>query len=271
MAPVSVVVPCFRCALTVGRAVESVMRQTMPVGELILVDDCSDDGTGAVLLEIAKRPGGGRVRVLTLERNSGPAAARNLGWEAASGDYVAFLDADDAWHPRKIELQYRFMLARPEFAFSGHAHRWSRGGNDAPQPEPVPGDVEVTRGELLFSNRFTTSSVMVRRAVAHRFRDGQRHMEDHLLWLTMILAGLRAARLNAALSCRYFAPFGEAGLSGNLVAMQRAELGNYRLLRSEGRIGAATLAVLSAWSAAKFLRRLLIVAGRRLSRTPATG
>jgi hypothetical protein len=112
---------------------------------------------------------------------------------------------------------------------------------------------------------------MVRRAVAHRFREGQRHMEDHLLWLTMMLAGLRAARLNAELSYRYFAPFGETGLSGNLIAMERAELGNYRLLRSEGRIGRAALGVLSAWSVAKFLRRLLIVAGRRLSRAPATG
>ncbi len=107
MAPVSVVVPCFRCAPTVGRAVESVMRQTEPVQEIILVDDCSDDGTGAMLHDIAQRAGDGRVRVLALARNSGPATARNAGWNAAVGDYVAFLDADDAWHPRKIEFQYR--------------------------------------------------------------------------------------------------------------------------------------------------------------------
>jgi len=271
MAPVSVVVPCFRCALTVGRAVESVLRQTEPVAEIILVDDCSNDGTDAVLHEIVRCAGDGRVRVLALARNAGPATARNTGWNAATGEYIAFLDADDAWHPRKIELQHRFMVEHAEFALSGHAHRWLRGGNDAPQGEPAPGDRAVTRGALLRSNRFTTSSVMVRRALVHRFRDGQRYMEDHLLWLTMILSGLRAARLNAELSYRYFAHYGEAGQSGNLIAMECAELGNYRLLQSEGRIGAATLAGLLAWSVAKFLRRLLIVAGRRLFRAPASG
>jgi glycosyltransferase involved in cell wall biosynthesis len=263
MAPVSVVVPCFRCAPTVGRAIESVMRQTAPVQELILVDDCSNDGTAAVLQDTARVAGDVRIRLLALARNSGPATARNAGWDAATGDYVAFLDADDAWHPRKIELQHRFMAGHPELAFSGHAHRWLRGQDDTPQGAPAPGHAEVTRGALLFSNRFTTSSVMVRRAVAQRFRDGQRHMEDHLLWLAMVLGGLRAARLNAELSYRYFAPFGEAGLSADLFAMEREEISNYFRLWRNGAMGAQWLPALVPWSLGKFTRRALISLLRR--------
>ncbi len=157
------------------------------------------------------------------------------------------------------------MVEHPDFAFRGHAHRWLRGGEYAPRGEPATGEIEVTRGAFLFSNRFTTSSAMVRRAIAHRFRDGQRHMEDQLLWLSMVLAGLRAARLNAVLSYRYFAPFGGVGLSGNLMAMERAELANYRVLRSQSLISLPIALLLSLYSLIKFARRIAIVALRRLS------
>jgi glycosyltransferase involved in cell wall biosynthesis len=240
------------------------MGQTVPVQEIILVDDCSNDGTAAELHKMARSAGEDRVRVLALARNSGPATARNTGWNAAEGEYVAFLDADDAWHLRKIELQYRFMAEHPEFAFSGHAHRWLRGESEAPQSEPAPGGSEIARGALLRSNRFTTSSIMLRRALAHRFRDGQRYMEDHLLWLMMILSGLRAMRLNAELSFRYFAPFGEAGQSGNLIAMEREELANYVRLYRNGAIDAHWLAALVPWSLGKFARRVLISLLRRM-------
>lgn len=248
MAPVSVVIPCWRSSGTLGRALESVRAQTVPVQEVIVVDDASPDWNASLAKDL---------RVVRLAVNAGPASARNAGWDAARGELVAFLDADDAWHPRKIELQQRFMREHPELALSGHAHQWVKEGMASPGPLE-PGFDEIGKAALLFSNRFTTSSIMLRRELPQRFRDGQRHMEDHLLWLTILCGGGRAARLRAVLGYRYAAPFGEAGQSAALGAMEREELGNYWRLWRAGAIAPWWLALLWPWSLAKFLRRLVI-------------
>lgn len=263
---VSVVIPCHNAEATIGRAIASVLAQTRRPLEVIVVDDASTDATPARLSQLQALHGAHWLSVLRLPANRGPAAARNAGWDAARGDYVAFLDADDAWHPRKIELQLDVMRAHPTLALSGHAHRVVGVGRHVePENEGGRGFDEVNRAQLLLSNRFTTSSVMVRKSVESRFRPDQRHMEDHMLWLTMVCGGARAARLRAELSYRYAAPFGEAGLSGNLLAMEQAELGNYmRLYRSDA-IGAGWLAMLWVWSSLKFCRRLAVVALRRVS------
>jgi glycosyltransferase involved in cell wall biosynthesis len=260
VALVSVVIPCHRCGDTIARALDSVRRQSAPVQETLLVDDASGDGTVDRLHALAKEfPG---TRVLALAQNGGPATARNAGWAAAQGKYVAFLDADDAWHPRKIELQQALMERRPELALSGHAHLELRTGESPPAGEPPEAVTEIRRGALLRSNRFTTSSIMLRRDLPQRFRDGQRHMEDHLLWLSLVCAGERAARLDAALSYRYAAAFGDAGLSADLLAMERAELANYFRLYRSGAIGTLALAGLLPWSLAKFARRVAITCTR---------
>ena len=264
VAPVSAVVPCFRCAGTIERAVRSVAQQTLRPAELILVDDASPDDTGEVLERLRRELGADWIRVLHLPSNAGSATARNAGWEASAGEYVAFLDADDSWHPRKLEIQARFMREHPEFALSGHGHVF--GGKFAALPAQVE-HAEIGAGALLISNRFVTPSVMLRRALPQRFRAGQRHMEDHLLWMQVALGGGRIARLELALASLYKAQFGAGGQSGQLTDMAAAELGNYRLLRGEGRIGGAACAALLLWSRAKYLRRLALVALRGVTGT----
>jgi cellulose synthase/poly-beta-1,6-N-acetylglucosamine synthase-like glycosyltransferase len=174
IAPVSVVVPCYRCADSIVRAVGSVVAQSRRPAELILVDDASADRTGAVLEEIRARYGADWIRIVTLDRNQGPASARNAGWEAATSRYVAFLDADDAWHPRKLEMQCAWMEAHPEFAVTGHASRQLDPGADL-RADPGEGEAQtVSRAALFASNRFITPSVMLRREIAHRFEVGKR-------------------------------------------------------------------------------------------------
>src|SRR5688572_19076100 len=89
-APVSVVVPCYRCGGSIGRAVASVLAQSARPAELIVVDDASDDASPQAIAAL-----GAGVRAVRLARNQGPAAARNAGWAAATQPYLAFLDADD--------------------------------------------------------------------------------------------------------------------------------------------------------------------------------
>lgn len=106
---VSVVVPVFNGADTIGRAIASVRAGTDRNFEIVAVDDGSTDGTRAALDRLA----GADLRVVSLPRNAGPATARNAGIAAARGALIAFLDADDEWLPEKIARQRAFLAAAP--------------------------------------------------------------------------------------------------------------------------------------------------------------
>jgi glycosyltransferase involved in cell wall biosynthesis len=265
-APVSVVIPCYKCTATIGRAVTSVVEQSWRPAELILADDGNTDETGNALRVQQKRLGSSFVRIIQLPRNQGAAAARNAGWEAATQPYVAFLDADDTWHPQKIELQLRFMLEHSDVQVSSHRLRWV--GEGVPMQE-ISGGIRakaVTKWRLLLSNSIVTSSVILRSDLPLRFDAGKRHSEDYGLWLAVAARGLRIIRLDAQLACSYKAPFGTGGLSAALWKMERGELSNYRALRKARFISVATWLAVSSFSLAKYARRLLIVWSRRSPR-----
>lgn len=105
---VSVVVPAHDTELYLGEAIESILGQTLPPAQVIVVDDGSHDGTAEVAEGF-----GAAVTVVRRERG-GVGAAVNSGLEIADGDLVAFLDADDVWTPRKLELQRAALVAEPE-------------------------------------------------------------------------------------------------------------------------------------------------------------
>ena len=98
---ISVVVPAYERGDVVGRAIDSALAQTVAAIEVVVVDDGSSDDTRAVV----EGYDDDRVRYLAHETNRGVSAARNTGVAAATGDYVAFLDSDDEWLPRKLERQ----------------------------------------------------------------------------------------------------------------------------------------------------------------------
>lgn len=124
--PVSVIIPTFNRALLLGRAVESVLRQTVQCSELIIVDDGSTDDT-LLLLEKLSNQAKCSVKVCSRE-NRGPAAARNLAITRAKFPFVAFLDSDDHWHRRKLEIQYQSMLHNPGYLISHTREKWLRRG-----------------------------------------------------------------------------------------------------------------------------------------------
>ena len=96
---VSVIIPSYKSARILPGAIDSVLAQTVPADEIIVVDDGSGDDTADVC-----RAYNGRVRYVR-QANGGASTARNTGIAAAHGDWLAFLDADDAWEPNKLELQ----------------------------------------------------------------------------------------------------------------------------------------------------------------------
>jgi len=102
-ARVSVIMPAFDAAATIGHSIASVLTQSHRELELVVVDDRSRDATWDLVL--AARESDPRVVAIRQTANQGVAAARNAGIDAASGQYIAFLDSDDTWHPDKLRRQ----------------------------------------------------------------------------------------------------------------------------------------------------------------------
>lgn len=99
---ISIIMPAYNSAATIGAALASVVAQTFTDWEALIVDDGSTDPLASALAGFAADP---RIRLLRLAQNSGVCAARNAGLDAACGEFVAFLDADDAWLPEKLAWQ----------------------------------------------------------------------------------------------------------------------------------------------------------------------
>ena len=272
--PVSVVIPCYCCEDTIERAVVSVMSQTALPGEVILVDDASPDHgrTLSKLQELQERfRDKAHLEIIALKNNGGPSVARNAGWEAATQPYIAFLDADDAWHPQKLEIQYRWMKEHPEVALTGHKCVWVKESDGQPKIEVATNvkgyDVKYIKTcSLLRSNHFSTRSVMLKKDLPFRFEPQKRHSEDYFLWLRIAMSGYQCAVLDKPLAYVYKAPYGEDGLSADLWAMEKGELDTYFRLYKERYINFSSLLFLNLYSVVKFCRRVVIVYLRKAAR-----
>ncbi|MDP2230724.1 glycosyltransferase family 2 protein [Methylotenera sp.] len=264
IAPVSVVIPCFCCADTISRAIESVVTQTQKPAEVILVDDASGDDTLSVLRKIEQQYSGW-VKVIALRENCGAASARNAGWAAATQTYVAFLDADDAWHHRKIEIQLQWMLVHSEFGLSGHNHLvLDRNGcvNEYQTSNFKPQTIHYKQvGKIcsLFSNPFSTRTVMLKRSLPFKFKEGKRYIEDYQLWLEIILAHIPTAFINEPLAATFKDDYGAAGLSANLWKMEQGELDTYWQIYKKNKISFLMTMLLCVYSLIKYLKRIVVV------------
>ena len=221
--PVSVIVPCYNCALTLERAIKSILRQTRVPKEIILVDDASSDGTRVAIRELVSRHSH-LVTAIYMECNGGPSAARNHGWAAATQPYVAFLDADDTWHSRKVELQYGWMAQHPEASMCGHLCTQQNNGSEEPEISSQMRIRSIGIRTLVFSNPFSTPSVMLRRDIVQRFPEYKRYCEDYHLWLSIAAGHGQVYRIESVLAWYHKAPYGASGLSGALWRMEKGEL-----------------------------------------------
>lgn len=255
-APVSVIIPCYRCSDTVERALDSALNQTLQPAEILLIDDASGDGSLDLLCNLEKTHAP-RVKVISLAENGGPGLARNAGWEAATQPWLAFLDADDAWHPRKLEIQWAWLESHPEAVLCGHASQFSTGRIDFPA-EDAPIAIRLSPMQMLFSNRLPTRSVMLRKNLPFRFR-GRDVTEDYFLWLEIILSGAPAYRLEVPLAFALRPDFSPGGYSGQLWVHEKRELAALRALHATGNLHWPAFALSATWSFVKFLRRLWLI------------
>jgi len=172
---VSAIIPAYNAAGFVHRAIESAVAQTHHLLEIIVVDDGSSDDTAKVAAEYP-------VTVIS-QQNGGPASARNTGAKAASGEWLAFLDHDDSWHPDKTEQQLKFAVPGISAVFSRKS---------------APSD-ELSFADMFARNHGGNPSSTIIRADVLRalgmFDDDPALMglDDYNLWLKFLLAGYRFA------------------------------------------------------------------------------
>ena len=112
---ISVIIPCFKCSETIERAIISVVNQSLYPYEIILIEDYSDDNSRTInKLTKLQSKFKDHIKIIRNKRNMGPGYSRNLGWEKSKGNLVAFLDADDTWHLKKLEIQCEFLKKNPD-------------------------------------------------------------------------------------------------------------------------------------------------------------
>ena len=186
---VSVVMPAWNAAATVARSIESVLAQDHAQVELLVVDDASTDATAQLVAGYAAADA--RVRLLRQPANGGVAAARNAGITAARGEYVAFLDSDDWWHPRKLGLQLAQM--RRDGARVSYCS-YQRVAEDGRVLSRVDPPREVTHADMLRSNYIGNLTGVYARDLGDGefLRIGH---EDYVFWLRMVKRAGRAIRI----------------------------------------------------------------------------
>ncbi|MGL5192222.1 MAG: glycosyltransferase family 2 protein, partial [Chroococcales cyanobacterium] len=128
MPTISVIIPAYNAEKTIQETIESVLNQTFPDFELIVINDGSTDRT----LEIVSGLTDSRLQVFSFP-NSGPQKSRNRGISLATGDYLSFIDADDLWTPDKLERQLQSLQEHPEAAV---VYSWTDFIDESGQPLP---------------------------------------------------------------------------------------------------------------------------------------
>ncbi|WP_413738406.1 glycosyltransferase family 2 protein [Shewanella sp. BJSY2023SW001] len=257
---VSVVVPCFDCEGTIRRSFESIMNQTKLPKEVIFVNDCSGDSTLDVLLGIQTEYENSSVEIIILDLsfNSGPATARNIGWNKASSSYVAFLDSDDSWHHQKLAVQYNFMLESGA-ELTGH-HVDIMTSSSIESTEYIVDSFKakkITFNKLLFKNYFPTPTVMIKRNVSSRFPEGAYFAEDYELWLDVTFN--KPSFLIPISLCFLHKPaFGSSGLSSKMIEMEKGVHSVFRRLYNKNYISRTKWILVVSFSYIKYLRRLFI-------------
>ncbi|MDH4201267.1 MAG: glycosyltransferase [Phycisphaerae bacterium] len=186
---ISVVIPVYNAEKHIARAIESVLAQTRPAEEIIVVDDGSTDATAEVV-----RSFGDKV-ILIQQPNAGVSVARNKGIERASGDWIAFLDSDDEWLPEKLKLQSEHLSRNPDLKWTYANFHQKLSSSDRLQLAHMSGKISMLlKGREYFEDYLQsyvnyayawTCTLMIHRSVFDSvglFKPGMKRAQDTDLW-----------------------------------------------------------------------------------------
>lgn len=196
---VSIITPVYKCADYLPMTIESVQNQTYSNWELILVDDCTPDNSAEIIARYGKDDK--RIRYIKQTHNGGAALARNAGLEAATGRYIAYLDADDVWLPNKLERQIDFMRENNvEFSCCDYEKIEADG---TPLNKVVHMPKTITYNQLLSNTIIQTVGVIVDLNKVNRkllVMPNVRRGQDSATWLQMLRNGVKFVGQNEVLA-----------------------------------------------------------------------
>ena len=229
---VSVIMPVYNASRWLARPIESVLGQSHGELQLIAVDDASSDTSVGMLERYARDDP--RVRLLRQPRNGGVAAARNAGLDVADGDFIAFLDADDWWHPRKLELQLAAMRrSGATVSYAGY----QRVAEDGRLLSRVTPPARVTWRDMLASNFIGHLTGMYAREL-----DGPRFQaighEDYVFWLAQVKRAGSAIRVDHDEPLAYYL-VRDGSVSANKLRAARWQWAIYRKVERLGLVASS--------------------------------
>lgn len=219
---ISIIMAAYNAEKTIEQAIASVLNQTYPNFELLVVNDCSKDRTAELVKGIAATDG--RVRLIPNVKNSGVSYTRKHGLEEANGSWIAILDSDDAWAPEKLEKQIELQnRTNADLLFTGSAFMDADGH---PIDWYLHAPAEVTYRQLLKQNVLSNSSALVRKELyARHYAVGDGMHEDFATWLGILKTGRLAYGVDEPLLIYRIA---KNSKSGNKIKAAKMNWNTYR-------------------------------------------
>jgi len=195
---VSIITPIYNSGKYIECAIKSVQHQTYPYWEMILIDDGSTDGSIDLVRTFLDNDE--RIQLISLQKNQGPAKARNEGIKMACGRYIAFLDSDDLWLPEKLEKQLKFMdVNNSPLSFSAYQKIDENGD--------IIGQISIKKTKISYADLLKTNHIGCLTAMIDtKFLGEKMYMplikkrQDHGLWLSIVKKGYTAFGINEVLA-----------------------------------------------------------------------
>lgn len=202
---VSVIVPVYNSRLSVGETISSLLRQTWPNLEIIVVDDESPDNAMDVVAVYAAMNIPGRTFITTTKKNGGVASARNVGLDLSTGEWIVFLDSDDAFLPGAIThmMAEREKLGEGNWLVLPQAVEVTSGGLDTTRPmyrEPMPAPMK--QREVILQYNFGAFTTLFPRRFFEEvgtFDETMEFVEDWEFWIRAVYSGWRFHRTSEVL------------------------------------------------------------------------
>ena len=190
---VSIIIPCYNASLFIEQTIQSVLSQTYSEWEMLIVDDCSTDGSDRIINEYVKQDK--RIKYYKTSSSSGsPVLPRNIAIEKAFGKYIAFLDSDDIWLPTKLEEQLKLFDDDKVAVVYSNYEKINEKGDRSDRIIKAPAEVDYHN--LLKSNVIGNLTGIYDTGKVGKVYCQNIHHEDYILWLSILKKGFIAKNTN---------------------------------------------------------------------------